>query len=116
MRWTDQVIWREEAADPAALPACVGHEGVGNDAHAQPAPLRAPRVLVMAPSLHPAAGLGADLLHQVEHVLAVHPPVDGVVVLVAYQEVFVQPAGPFSLPPGAEVRLVLHFPRSLRSA
>ena len=37
----------EEAADPAALPAGVGHEGTVDDAHAEPSPLLAPGMFIV---------------------------------------------------------------------
>ena len=108
---TDLVLRREEAADPAALPAGVGHEEVVGDTPALPGPLLAPRVLVMTPGRGPATGGRTGLLHEVEDV----PAVDlAVRVVLHQQEVPVQLAGPGPPPLGAVVALVLYLPRSLR--
>ena len=108
-----QIVGGEEAADPAALSAGVSHEGgiCIDIAEPQPGPLLAPRVLVMTPGLHPATGVGTALLHQVEHVLAVDGIVPGVLLVIGDVEVPVKVAGSVSLPPGAELSLVLHSPR-----
>ena len=111
---------REEATDPAALPAGVSHEGgVGPDidsTETTPGPLWAPRVLVMTPGLHPATGVGAGLLHQVEHLPAedriLYVPL--VLFIVTDGEISVQLTGIVPLPLGAELGLVLHPSRPSR--
>ena len=64
-------------------------------------------MLVTTLIVRPAAGLEAGLLHEVEHVVAVH-----VRFILPDWEMCVKPAGSFSPPPGAELSLVLHSPRS----
>ena len=66
----------------------------------------------MTTGLHPPAGLGTALLHEVEHVSAVNIPVVRVVILVADEEMFVKSAGVISPPLGAQLSLVLDSPGS----
>ena len=106
---TDLVMRREEATDPTALPASVGHEGWRADTVTKSTPVLAPRVLVMTPRLRPAAGVGAGLHHEVEHVLA-----EGINLIQCSVKwkMCVKSAGSSILPLGAEVSLILHHPRS----
>ena len=63
-------------------------------------------MLVMTLIVRPAAGLEAGLLHEVEHVVAVH-----VRIILPDWEMCVKPAGSSFLPLGAEVSLIFHSPR-----
>ena len=110
----DLVIRREEATDPTALPAGVSHEAGIVETQGQSGPLLAPRVLVMTPGLHPAAGGGAGLLHEVEHLLAVHLTI--IQSFVVKAESCVELTGSVSPPLGAVLRLVLHSSRSATPA
>ena len=80
---------RKESADPAALPAGVGHEQGCENALAGPRPRRTPWVLIHA-ALIPAqtASLRAGRLHEVKHGLTLHLSVPGV--CLADDDVFVE--------------------------
>ena len=105
------VAWREEATDPTTLPAGVGHEEGVDDTHALPRPAGAERVLVHTTfGVAPATCLGTRGLHEVKHALARHSAV--VLVVLADDNVQVQPTAVVSLPPPAELAPVLTIPGS----
>ena len=107
---------REEAADPAALSAGVGHEVGAGGAESLPGPLLTPRVLVHTSSpVSPAAGGQARRLHEVEE-LSVGIGLAGQVsslpsVQLGYRKVSVQVTAAILLPLPTQFRLVLHWPR-----
>ena len=119
---------REEAADPAALPAGVSHEetAVHPGTVAQPGPAGTVAVLVVTPGRGPAAGLGAGTEHQSKHVPTPDDAVGIIFVLLIKEKMCAKQAATSVFPFSAEffsnicislagvVNKILHWPRSPR--